>query len=1207
MEESELRPRLTPLQRFLEAFFHERNIQWMLATGVLILLGSSLMLVTSHWREITPAWKCIVLLGYTACAYVAGHVARFHLALPRTGTVLLALTVLLIPIDFLALHLFGVPSSAIPAEGMQAEGVPAALARLPLLAATAVFSFWAARRIFHHFLRGPQPTFLASYLTLSAAGALVPALNPSWAPWTSLALWLVFVAGALKANRRVFWLMEEQRHPRIFAFFPLILLGGQFLAVFLLHLYGSVEVRWIGLGCVLTAVPVFLTTDSVARVFEARTGGLVRPFPASVILPLALGLVFCAGGMSLAAADLFIPGRNALALAPSAALTAFLMARFAARTRKGAFAWAAIGAATLAYNFTPALCRDLAARVVSSSAQALDEPKLPWAFYGLTYLPLLSAMAFLGAHWRDTQREIFARPMRLLAAGLASLLLCLAPTHPKALFPVSAGLAMFFWADTFLLRDRRLLAPACIALLACALGFETFAERVLGLDLPAGTTWLAVSVVAAGLLTIGRLADRVATRWDSAAEGGAAVSGLGLGMCAGASALSASAALLLWFLQAALEPPPLAASAGALALAAVLGAHAVRWGIPSLGAAAVIAGNLTVIASCAWRQWSAGDLVSLAAALALGESLIAAASRPTSTSPAGQRFLENMGKPAALVVEWMLVPTLAVAYPLLFAAETLGMTAGPAGSLFGIIASLLSVGWAFAAARRSGSSLFTFLGVAGALGLASGFAVTRLHLADLGWLPLIASVLALLALPGRHRLPGLASALTAVFCAAAAASFFEFTWPLRLGGIAALLGIAAVALLDRRANLRCVVPLLATWQVLAVVLQILSPDTRSLADLFDGSPRPAALPLAAIASLATLASRRLAVDSPPSLKPFVSFHCAGLRFAASACLALPLVTSSDGILSAWNASLAAAAFLFLAAGEIRRACDLGDPRRAWIGEAVIGAGTAYLAWFGVIRFGHGASLFVLAAAAFGFHGLARLAARSPRSAVLVGPFRKTAFSLPLAAAAVAVAKHIAGSPVAWVGANSLALLLGAAFLFWRAIEEEKRGAFVLAAVVVNTALALAWRELGWQDPQLYLVPVGASILALVELLRAEIPKEWRDPLRYTGALVILVSPIVHIVEGSWAHLLSLMVLSSLVILASIGLRIRATMYAGLAFLGADLTAMVLRGSIQNRNLLWTVGVILGGLIVSLAALCENHREAVLQKLRAAAARIEEWR
>jgi hypothetical protein len=46
MMSSEVKRR-SPAEWFLESFFQERNIKWMLALGVMIVFGSSLMLVTT--------------------------------------------------------------------------------------------------------------------------------------------------------------------------------------------------------------------------------------------------------------------------------------------------------------------------------------------------------------------------------------------------------------------------------------------------------------------------------------------------------------------------------------------------------------------------------------------------------------------------------------------------------------------------------------------------------------------------------------------------------------------------------------------------------------------------------------------------------------------------------------------------------------------------------------------------------------------------------------------------------------------------------------------------------------------------------------------------------------------------------------------------------------------------------------------------------
>jgi hypothetical protein len=52
--------------------------------------------------------------------------------------------------------------------------------------------------------------------------------------------------------------------------------------------------------------------------------------------------------------------------------------------------------------------------------------------------------------------------------------------------------------------------------------------------------------------------------------------------------------------------------------------------------------------------------------------------------------------------------------------------------------------------------------------------------------------------------------------------------------------------------------------------------------------------------------------------------------------------------------------------------------------------------------------------------------------------------------------------------------------------------------------------------------------------------------------------------------------------------------------------MVVRGTLQHADLLWAFGLGLGALLIVLAAVCENRREALQARLRAVAARLETW-
>ena len=85
-----------------------------------------------------------------------------------------------------------------------------------------------------------------------------------------------------------------------------------------------------------------------------------------------------------------------------------------------------------------------------------------------------------------------------------------------------------------------------------------------------------------------------------------------------------------------------------------------------------------------------------------------------------------------------------------------------------------------------------------------------------------------------------------------------------------------------------------------------------------------------------------------------------------------------------------------------------------------------------------------------------------------------------------------------------------------------------------------------------------------------------------------------------------MIASLCVSLLAIGLRVRTLLYTGTAFLAADMVALVARGAIDQPNVLWIVGVVLGGAVITLGAICENHRETVLSRLRGMSAALETW-
>jgi hypothetical protein len=303
---------------------------------------------------------------------------------------------------------------------------------------------------------------------------------------------------------------------------------------------------------------------------------------------------------------------------------------------------------------------------------------------------------------------------------------------------------------------------------------------------------------------------------------------------------------------------------------------------------------------------------------------------------------------------------------------------------------------------------------------------------------------------------------------------------------------------------------------------------------------------------------------------------------------------------------AIAALLVLAGSQLVAACREKLEYRVWLAFGLIVLAVAAMAARGFITFGHGWSPFIVLA--LGVLGLvaSRLARQRAALAVLVRPLYLVGLVLPVFTVVIGLYRYFDSVDASWLGRNSLAMLLAAGFYFRHGYEQQRRWAVLLAVAIVNLALALLWRDLAWSDPQLYMIPIGVSILLLRHVLRGQMPVRFHEPLNYLGALVILVSPMFHIATGSWLHIVTLMLVSVAVILVAIGLRIRALMYTGAAFLLADMIAMIVRGSIDNPNLLWLAGLLLGAAVFALGAFAERNREQVLQRLRLLTATLADW-
>ena len=408
----------------------------------------------------------------------------------------------------------------------------------------------------------------------------------------------------------------------------------------------------------------------------------------------------------------------------------------------------------------------------------------------------------------------------------------------------------------------------------------------------------------------------------------------------------------------------------------------------------------------------------------------------------------------------------------------------------------------------------------------------------------------------------------------------------------------------RQPAICCPALMLINWQVISLTILLFAPNLSALLDWQNAICLALCLPLAVVAAASLLAWQVWESSRPRPWQEIASVHLMALRLLAvvAMCGTLQL----EPALAAGDVGLAATAFLLAFIGELCSALRQQSEKRAWMAIGMALAATAYFAYFRVIPLGGGIAMFAVLGLGVLLWLIGECARRRDQLAVLRRPLQQLALVLPLATVSLGIYHHLVKQP-AWLGVNSLALLLAAGFYFWRGLEHASKPVVILSGLILNVALVLLWRELAWDDPQFFMIPVGISLLALVQLLKAEIPERFHDPLRYLGALVILISPTFHIVGGSWLHLFSLMVVSVGVMLVAMGLRVRALIYAGTAFLVADLVAMVVRGSIDNPSVLWIAGLALGAALIALGAVCERNRATLVARICLLTEPLKQWK
>ncbi len=1233
------------LERFFDSFFQPANIKWMLIVGASIVLGSSLMLVTKQWSDWQAAMKFLAMLSYTAAIWLFAEFGDRRLGLKVTGNVLRGLSLLLFPILILALSWVGTQAST--------TGLPSSLEMVVLLIPTTALLYVASSRILHHFLRGHQIPFLVSYMLLAIAGLLPRATEPWLAVLVIAALWTVFTVGVVKVNRHVFWLAEEHRLPRVFGFFPILLLSSQFLVLCVTKALFVAPTHWIGLAIVLLAATILGTTRSIASVFRARTGDLVRPLPWSIALPLFVGVLLIFAGVATSFLGFHFVGPTTYAVVPTALIATFLLFFVAYDSKHWAFTALALVLVTIAYQCTPTLIADWIQMLKAGAASAMNEDKLPIAFYGITYLPLLISLTGIACWLSKRGRQDMSAPMQSYIAFITLLLWCISLLHIKALFIVAAINVVLFIGYAIAFQDRRYITGALLAAVLIGASLFPFANAMFATHFGINSVVLSLIVLAAifnGTNRIDKAMQRIPLRrsaldlvfLDPNGNPNALAQPLGFAMLA-----ALGYARFIWISWLAVDFSDPSSLAIDILLVACFSWIAFRklHCIPILVSAVLAITSAVGYAN--YLGWTFGDIVEQAAILATCASLVGLLmthwlNSGEKLSSVRKKFgwhwatfqwitpdVETTGR-SERWLEWIrcntvvwtdIATTVAALIGLaVYVPNAVIMNWNWGGDSGPRMAATFLIGWLVACtlvirSRWAATALAAIAPLYATLALAPLFPSL---FAD-QWPPLVWACVASLFCCLSHfyakREFALACFVSRIWlCAIALIALIYLSVPIRIAG-----AIGLGTLLLARGNItlrgeRMFVAILCNVHVLLLVANLAGAQGW----VFQNYQYPKLLHISA----ALVAALSVSIAVSDFLLRRISvvgseWWSANLRILAAlffviACVGPVATATSQGLV------VVGIAVAFLC--EWIAATRTNSPVRAWSSIATLCLAGVWGWDQGWIEIGNGWSqlMFVVIAAICLW---ASNAVRShARLTCYTGPLLTIGLVLPGVASAVSACLELIPylQSIGMLGQFStrddmsthpvhfLALTAAAAVYFFYGLESRKKGYVILSAVILNVGLAILWFTNGLSDPQFYCVPIGLSILGIVELLRKELPTASQDPLRYVGALVILVSPVYGICGSGWLHLFSLMVLSVFVILVAIGLRIRVLMYTGTAFLFADIVGILIRSTMDNPILLWVGGVALGGGVIAFAALCENHRENMLAKIRMLTAELATW-
>lgn len=1237
------------LERFLNSFFQEKNIRWLLLMGAAIIFGSSLMLVTRAWPHWSPTLRAFTVLAYTASLFAAGHFCRVRLQLNLTYKVLYGLTVLLIPISFLSLSWLS--SGTAVQQGVLRSGLIA-----PFLVGTA-FLWFASKSIFDHVLKTRQTTFLISYCLLCMAGALPELASPAIAFVFLMVAWIVMTAGVLKVNRHVFGLTLQHQVPRLFGFLPIALLGTQFIVLIGVLAVPALPIHWMGFGCVMLAATILLTAKSLMDVFSQSTGNLVRPFPWSISVPLIVGLCLTVVGVGLSFAGFSYVSASTFAVVPTSLVAAGLMMLISMQTRHAAFTWFALVFVTIAYQSCPILFSDLVQSLKESTADAIRRERVPISMYGLTYVPLLLALVVAVRQLKLKSLKELAVPVQQFLIILNSLLIVLSFQDVVSAFVVSVTNVALFACYGFILKERRF-------------GYLSVLSGVvaIGLAIPAlndmqytqiSMHWIAplLSSVAVGLTSLS-WPDRVLGKVGfpqtlrrnltesmhpigpgHAAQGKTSVMSLPLLQTFG----SAMAIVLTvhWMVTVAItifQPLTLPAliQFGCLLAALVfytlrnphyftgLCCHslclfvAIRWVLGEslplsflLNAASTVSLGLCLVTGLVLKQALGTNVLSKL--LGVGRGFGWASDEANQSLKMSEYLDSNRGwrsRVQAFVVPcfdlsfwtfWSLVAF--VHFPALLLLNLPGAAAVVAPGFLTLWTTpftlLALVGVAFIGKDRE-------IGVVGTVCLPL---LVTAYLPLLGvsltvssrlliWLAMTTAMLLMAHVAGRRRQEDtffttvkkvtarIATGLLIAACLLGSA-------PVSISSLLVTLVLFGVAgsemSLPRRTGLAFLGNIHAVIGTITVT-ELIQPG-------LPGGLGPTIAFVMCGASMLIVRGVRGSLDAQ------------GCRAWIGVLLSIMVVlfgVCCSSYVSVFPASLVFLGLLFVGIYELLEAISKQNRTHVDAVWAILFASGFFL-WTQAFELLDGVVIpYLMLTISVGLLAAERQIKKESVAAIFRKDLILLARAFPAVISVAVVGGSIFGAP-SDLSAHQSFILMVCAGIYGYLFQLEQRPRYAIPGLILlNLSLDILWKSLNWTSIEFYMVPAGFSVLIFSRILCNDLPESGRRGLQYVGSLMILASPILQVLDGSWQHMLLLLILSVLIIVAAIGLRVRSLVYCGTGFLMVDLLAMVIQSTNDSPTLLWAVGILMGIGIMALAAYCERHREQLLSRIRMLSSELATW-